>query len=493
MAIVCVSPHGTAKRERQFVIFVFGSAARLLSPSVLESRFGLLLAAQHAEAAGLSAVDTFDPTELRRQRSLLGAPTSIEHLDPDVRERGVKSITTIVREGFPGAPTKVTGAATIRFNTKSRRDDLASLAHELYAAWRSRGIPAVSLGGIEPISDDDLVNAADFALAGSFAQPGGIKLSYPGLDDASQISLKYDGELVDEETPGPRWLGLLQKIGSLPRTGASSSVAAELQNASILAEKDDGTSARIPLIRCLSAEVTVADKRFVLFEGSWFRVERRYLDQVRDEIKDRAGRSDRYEPRQLEDHHEVDYNFRIAEVLNGIAVDRTSIGGGLGGKIEPSDVVWVDKGEVVLTCVKIGLEAPAMSHLFYQGQNAITAILRDARARDNFLEVIGKQSKLPDRGLPDVGPRASFTRSNVLTRTERLRRRRAAERLRRLIPTALENRLVRVEFVIISGHPADEAANLDVIPLFSRLSLARTSRAFRSLGVPMSVHVVADR
>jgi uncharacterized protein (TIGR04141 family) len=140
-------------------------------------------------------------------------------------------------------------------------------------------------------------------------------------------------------------------------------------------------SQSVSLRRWLTFEVREGSERYCLHNGSWYRMDDRYLERIDRRVTEiLAGTTDVTLPPWPEGEYERDYNVRVAPLIGGYRLDRKLISTPLHarGGIEPCDI-YVDPG--ILIHVKRGTSSAELSHLMAQALVSTESLSRDENAR----------------------------------------------------------------------------------------------------------------
>lgn len=496
-ALLAVRVKGGQKHSRrsQHIVFTFGVVRHLIDQSGIVSNFGLHLAARDVKPHLILAADTFDVVDSRRQRTQLAQGRQLDFVDPDAQDRAVSRITAAVESGFPGNPGVLTARDSIRFAAPVVFSGLPDLAYDLFKRYESERRPVISLGHLSRMTNKAEIDQADVELVEAFIDGHDVTFAYPDIVDPDGTELiRFKGQAARPPLDGidfePFRVQLKRRRG-----GKRPATVTTLKNALITVSNSDTEPDRtIPLYRCLTATLDRGNNKLVLFEGQWFNIPTDYLARTTADIQSLAIEQSPFPVRIGLDHEEADYNMRVAALVDGICLDRTSILEDGPSDIEPCDILRLDGDTLVFTHVKPEHSSSTLSHLFYQAQVSASALLLDRRARKTLVAVIKKNATRNDVGLPRVRKDRDFTRDHKLQPSEAARRRRVMESLTPDLEVKLEQRKFRVEFVILHGNNNDpkKPADISSLPVFSRISLARAAREFRRLGIELSVRIVND-
>lgn len=212
------------------------------------------------------------------------------------------------------------------------------------------------------------------------------------------------------------------------------------------------------IYRCLlfDAELSYDDGAvYHLVEGQWYRVDRdfvrsltTYLDTKFEELDLPA----------CDLRTEGEYNESIADGKDHIlCLDKKDISPATHTQVEPCDVFALRDDRARLTHVKISTDAPALSHLFNQGANAVELLKSEPEARSKLSKLLAAEAT----GVALIALREP-----------------------------VEAMRFEVVYAIITTK--DAARRSRNLPLFSRISLRRSLKSLEVMGIPASFGVIDD-
>lgn len=208
------------------------------------------------------------------------------------------------------------------------------------------------------------------------------------------------------------------------------------------------------IYRCLVYETVLEGtaETFHLNEGNWYQVDTAYLSKLKKDLEPYFEISD-LPPRNERLEHDYNREKLVPHWKGSILLDREDTSPPGQTAIEPCDVARVENGYLVLTHVKRGVEASALSHLFSQGATAVDLLNGDAESREQLGKLLKKQAEGFDL-------------------------------------TPLKERNFKVEYVVTTKK--DPRLASEALPLFSRISLRRACRSLSSMKTSATVHLVED-
>lgn len=153
--------------------------------------------------------------------------------------------------------------------------------------------------------------------------------------------------------------------------------------------------------RCLYAEVVDKNERYILRNGSWFKVESNFIEQIDSHLSKIELIENLLPPYSFA--NEGEYNKNICDSdFNLHLMDKNNVKtGGPHDKIEFCDVII---GSTIFVHVKYYRSSATLSHLFSQGTVAAETFAKDEEFRNKLNEKLPKHIALLDTSLrPDTG------------------------------------------------------------------------------------------
>ncbi|MEM7586940.1 MAG: TIGR04141 family sporadically distributed protein [Acidobacteriota bacterium] len=436
-----------AAQGRIFAV-TFGNGRFLLDRSQCESRFGLLVTLNSIDASRVRSLDTQHIDAIAKK----SREQAIRDAEP--WEFGIDFAQAVLR-GVTGTPLDVglgrrlSGrdalSATLNLHLADLPDQLARYLERFTADTYKESFRWIDL--IEVVSDPAEEERLDDALLALMQrqQTDRIHLTAPGMIEWEDVlGFRYPGQReVAIELSFPALMSLEMFQGSLTM---------ELLRGSRirLLSFDDEMLASWSVYQCLHAELVRDDRRYLLSEGIWYRID---LDLVLLVDRAIAGLDDcDLALPEYRDRSEEAYNLQVSHKANPngyfALMDRKllSYGGGY-SRIELCDLYTTDRHMVH---VKRYRGSSSLSHLFAQGLVAGQAFAVDPDFREEA-----------DRHLPET---------------------------HRLDPQALQKNAYHVVFAVVGGPE-----KLGDLPFFSRLAMIHAARQLAGLRYRVSVVRVATR
>jgi uncharacterized protein (TIGR04141 family) len=479
--------------EIRWLAWCFGSASRKLSRLATHPRFGLLSAlnfmvAEPDDGANDLDVDSIDVgTESDDLRTSSGKLRLLEYrtVAPYVQQTAHHAARDIPIGGFRFEETSdlvarvggktgidefpdVQGGRTIRFKSSvtapQQFNDLGELLVTQFESDRYRArYPWADY--ITLVEDSTMIvrltAEVEAAILGDPPSPT-LDILLPddltAVDDERTIEyIAYPGEGKKKASHRILTIRKAHEYVAKRVEGDDADISSVLRTSLRMLDHDHEELASTTLLECLSADVTLDDLHYILYEGSFYVIERSFLERV---------------------------DGALAQVPHS-AIDFPCYPGGgepgynkLVAKNRPSDTVFLDTKGIYLegqtpfeSCdlliapnqfvhAKVKGQSSKFSHLCYQAANSAELITRVPEAREKL------------RARIEQADGAASTKAAALAGLEE--------------GTFSAETMTVVIAILGDWH----ARGLNNLPLFSRIALAETVRRFSRVGCAFQVKLV---
>lgn len=443
--------------KRTFAL-TFGHMRHHLRDEAYEYDFGLRTTLNAVDPKEIRNTDELDPATSRRRRTQLAERSDINYFDFDGDSAVLRSLTGAIRPEYKPLFSHATGASNLRVSTQKLRVDLPPLLEEIYKVYEKdtylTAFPDAT--NIQPVKDP-----ADHALLDKKleeavqAKSEELTLTIPELVDFQEdFEVSYSGAGKSDLYPDA---ALEDYYTYLAAHGVAygALTAQSLHHHRLCVTTDDGArKGDYSIYKSLVFETSLDGKAeaYHLSEGTWYRVEADYLKALAADIDPLfvdAGLPARTE------HLEAEYNELqlVPHWPGSVLLDKTNTSPKGQKQVEPCDVARAEDGHLILTHVKLGVGASDLSHLFSQGTTSVDLLYGSPDARDQLEDLITARE-------------AEFDVSGLATQA------------------------FKVEYVIVTKNDVTLASA--ALPLFSRISLRRASRALKSMRTEARVMLVED-
>lgn len=459
--------------DRYFALS-FGHVFHKLRDNCYEYDFGLLVTLNSLDPKKLKSADIMDPGASRRKRTQIPAAADITFLDFDSNTEIVRSLTGAVKKELVGLFKSATGSASLKISLKLLPEELQGLCTKLLELYKCEDYLSTfpSVGKISPENDPDIVRALNNQLLKRFiVQDPALSLCVPDIVDyRDNTSCRFQGRGgLAEIYTDVSLEAFYDYLGE--RVDLNAFTIEKLKSFSVgLCDADGNISKAYSIYNCLLLDIVEGEKVYHICEGSWYRVEREYIEHLKEYLDAKCEPTDLldYNHDLIKDgvshYSEETYNDAVANIYPAfICLDQQNMS--LEGQtaIEPCDLYTVtqpDNGGKELGKLyhlKISTRSSQLSHLFNQGANSAQLIILESGCRDALRQLIAERI-----GQNDL----------------------------QLYCAAIDNINVKVIYgIITTKSPAGLSDNL---PLFSRISLMRCFKNLDLMQIPSALTYIPD-
>jgi uncharacterized protein (TIGR04141 family) len=484
------------RTENRLFAFSFGFGRFLVDMNRIERGFGLKVTLNIIDPYLLRTLDYKKYTDVViSTRQQVSRGSNLRTFDIDVDTELLKHIGGQVKAESESI-NFVNGADSVNINLKTaiEKANLANICSELLQLYKKEDYK-VNFPWVDrhtPINNDADIKKMDQILLDTIKKPRSDDFYMAPPDIFDFVENDGFGFSTEKDETEPRFeLEASDYLATL--TDKSKLSIEDLKNDQVRVKSSSTGEWNYmwPIYNCIVFETTIENIHFVFHEGSWFKVEKEFVEILDSEIKsipktnidlptmplteedaviDRLGR-----PNKLELHHEKYFNEYVGWMYaDKVTLDRRDIfPGGANTPIEFCDIITT-RGQFVH--VKPGTRSATLSHLFKQGSVSAELFLEDPEVRNKVREVIDDDPKF--RNL------AYWSEDEKQEERNKRKRRRLLE----LIPSGdktVESRYFEVVFCIISKIPDNRWP--EKLPFFSKLSLRSEKRKIRRMGFNVSL------
>lgn len=438
--------------DRTFAI-TFGHVYHNLKPESYEYDFGLRVTLNCLDPDKLKSLDSLSPEKAKRQRTQMPVDSDLTYFDFDRDSTILKSLTGKVKAEHKPFFKHATGASSIRVSSDVGPDGLADLCGKLLELYEDEAykISFPDIQNVSPVKDPVKIDALNAKLIAALRdKDDNLILTIPDIVDyADEMYATFSGEgtgLFYDDVFIGRYYDYLEQAGF---DLAIASIET-LKKHNLVLTNDDGQPRgdRPSILKCLIFDTTLdgGAETYHLCEGNWYQVNGDYVSSLSDYLDPLCA-----DTTLLAYNHadEAVFNSACAAANeNSLCMDKSNISPAGQKQVEPCDIFEVTQNAIVLHHVKKSTVSATLSHLFNQGLNSIQLIRDEEEALENLKALAA--DKAPD------GAEAAFLE-------------------------AFEGKNYKVAFHIITHkNKDDKSLNL---PLFSRISLKRTMKELRRMGI----------
>ena len=437
--------------DRTFAI-TFGHVFHNLKPESYEYDFGLRVTLNSVDPDQLKSLDSLMPENARRQRTQLSVGSDLTLFDFDRDSTILKSLTGKVREELKPFFKHATGASSIRISSDVGPAGLTALCGKLLELYQDETYKTSfpDIQNVAPVKDPVIIDALNAKLITAIrAKEDNVVLTIPDIVNyADEMYTTFSGEgsgLVYDDVFIDRYFEYLDSNGF---NLATIDVDALKKHHLVLTnEAGQPRGDRPNILKCLIFDTTLdgGTASYHLCEGNWYQVDGDYVSELSTYLDPLCA-----DTTLVAYNHEDEgaYNDAAAAAASFLCMDKGNIAPTGQKQVEPCDIFETENDLVILHHVKRSTVSAMLSHLFNQGLNSVQLVRDDAEALENLKALA-------------VDKAVDGEEANILA--------------------AFEANRFKVVFQIITHK--DKAAKSLNLPLFSRISLKRTMKELRRMGI----------
>ncbi|MBU1044544.1 MAG: TIGR04141 family sporadically distributed protein [Candidatus Omnitrophica bacterium] len=429
----------TSIESRLFAI-TFGYGHTLLTPGVLEERFGLKVALNTIDPENLKCIDKTNMTAVPKlSKEQMSKDGTIASFGIDVEQDLIQGITGKSKEEIFGKT--ITGKDGLSISVKFDATNIKEFLRVCLDKYRSLDYKQdfSFIDHVAAIKDPKKIERLDTLLIEQIRnkQFDKVWMAIPEViawENVSEFKMHGGDSSLGDDICLPEFLELLSEE---EQNNISTYHSKTIE---CLSASSGEAVASWKAYNCLYCEIN-NEGTYILSNGAWYEIERDFAQQVNAEFAGfRDGSTVDIEfPNCQKGEHEDKYNDRVAVMLNAFNMDKKTVNhGSRYSKIEFCDILSSDRK---LIHVKHYGASSVLSHLFAQGLVAAELFISDEEFRRKVRE------KLPDN-------------------------------FKQLIPSVKPNSMeYEVVYAVIS-----ECENSLDIPFFSKINLRNAKRRLEMFG-----------
>lgn len=438
--------------NRTFAI-TFGHVFHNLNPESYEYDFGLQVTLNSVDPDKLKSLDSLMPENARRQRTQLSVGSDLTLFDFDRDSTILKSLTGKVREELKPFFKHATGASNIRISSDVEPAGLSALCGKLLELYQDKTYETSfpDIQNVAPVKDPVIVDALNAKLIAALkAKDENVVLTIPDIVNyADEMHATFTGSgagLVYDDIFLERYLEYLDSSGF--ELATIDIEALKKHHLVLTNESGQPRGDRPNILKCLIFDTSLdgSTDNYHLCEGNWYLVDGDYISELSTYLDPLCA-----DTTLLAYNHDDEGVYNEASAAASAArlcMDKGNIAPVGQKQVEPCDIFEINDDGIVLHHVKKSTVSAMLSHLFNQGLNSIQLVRDDSEALENLRALAA--DKAPD------AEEANFLE-------------------------AFESNKFKVSFQIITHK--DKAAKSLNLPLFSRISLKRTMKELRRMGI----------
>jgi len=379
--------------EERLFLLTFGSGHHLVKDESIERDFGLRVTLNSVSPAKLRSLDkaSYDHNPLN-SRTQSTQDVDIFDLNIDSELDILYAVTGISSEPVFG--TVVTGRDAFTIAVETNLQGILEILKAAKRKYESK-LPFEFewVDNVQRVKDKDTLQILDLELddALSDSSKAILWLGEPEIVDwETQYGYSFD---LHGNTPRLLVLSLEHLRDYLAQKGMPMTVEL-LKSQSIHINNAEYQSVKTwSAYRCIYAELPMGPEQYILRNGLWFRVERKFADEVDKSLTDLQQYA--YKLPIYQHEREDDYNQQVAksDASFHLMDKKTSQIGGPYDKLEFCDLIR-EKNDLIH--VKYYRSSGTLSHLFAQGYVAAEAFVKDLQYRTKVNSQLPKSAQLTD-------------------------------------------------------------------------------------------------
>jgi uncharacterized protein (TIGR04141 family) len=447
-------------QNRHFAL-CFGHVQHNLVDESYVYDFGLKVTLNAVDPGKLKSTDTLEPGSSRRRRTQLPNEAELTLFDFDSDNAVLKSLTGKVKSEYEDYFKHPTGSSNLRIGTKKNPAEIAALCEQLFILYESDAYQATfpEIRSIEPLRDPAVLSVLNLALLESLkSSSSNVLLSVPEfIDYTIGVSFTFSGlgqGMIYDDIFIDRYYEYIAESGKNAEDLALSDL---YKHKLLVVGENDDQKKSFSIFKSVVFETALAGSSalYHLNDGIWYKVESSLVSRLKAYLDPCCVVADL--PTYAHANEEA-YNIHVSTLGDHfVCLDRKNISPPGQKQIEPCDLLDLRGGVAKLIHVKISTQSASLSHLFNQGLASVELLRDDPTASDRMYSLI----------------------LNVSSATE------AAQ-----FKGRFDSGDIAVQYAIVTHK---DPANLsDNLPLFSRLSLARTLKTLNRMDIKRDFLFIPD-
>lgn len=394
-AVLLISTDG-----RSFLLS-FGTGFHLIRGEMVERDFGLRVTLNAVEPDKLRSLDkaSYDDNPLNsRTQSTLHA--DIFDLQVDFESDLVYAVTGVCKYPLLGA--QITGRDALTLMVETSLSGIANILRKAFELFQQELPVAYAwIDNVAKVRDEETTQILEMLLD-DLIQEGSTEKIWLGepeiVDWESNAGYSFD---MYQNSPRHQALDIKELAAHIAKKELPINLES-LKKIHIHVNNSNYISIKSwSAYRCLYAEITDNNEKYILRNGIWFKVESSFVDQIDSHLKKIELIEDLLPPYSVA--NEGEYNKNICDFDTNLhLMDKNNVKtGGPHDKIEFCDVIV---GSAIFVHVKYYRSSATLSHLFSQGAVAAETFAKDEDFRNKLNKKLPKHIALLDTSLrPNTG------------------------------------------------------------------------------------------
>lgn len=440
----------------------FGNVYHRLDDMAYEYDFGLRVTLNCVDPKKLKSTDALDVSAARRQRTQIPVESDLTYFDFDRDSNIIKSLTGKVKKEYEKFFKHATGASNLKISSDMQPNEIITTCEKLLSLYESEdfkdNFPNVQ--NISPVKDPVVIEQLDKKMLDAFKNKDiDLCLMVPDIVNyQDNVYSQFSGAgrgLRYEDIDMQNYYQYLEDRGV---DCNSMGVDALKKYKLVLANEDGSPRDTYNLYRSFvfDTDLNGGTETYHLCEGSWYKVENDYMIRIQSFL------DPCYEDQNLIPYnHETEGKYNLAAAAADqelVCLDTKNISPAGQYSVEPCDIYTISGDKGTFYHVKVSTRSAHLSHLFLQGQNSMELLKSEEESCENLRELLRKEVSDGDQGrfLAPVGKGP-----------------------------------YKVIYAIITKK--DKSKKSKNLPLFSRISLMRSIKSLKLMGVDVGYCFIEDQ
>lgn len=462
-------------RRNCYFAISFGFGRFLLKPNSYVRNYGLKTSlntmfqkqspGQEISTARIRSVDAKTvATNTIHTRRQADRKATFEAFGLDTQRDFLKMVT-----GSPCVPkewgTRITGADAIYMNQKINLRKFGDLCRKIEKTYQRDDYKELFdwVDNVKIITDVDLIKKLENQILTNLINRDttDLELAPPELVDWDEIksftySVDHDTKHIDLHLKD--YIDTLDKKNKLGELNINK--LRKIHRIEVL-DQNENMLHRWFAFKCLSGEIIVNGKTYLISEGDFFEVADNYIKQLNTFIK-KLKECKKILPSSTEDKNEGDYNTDASNSIHKyLLLDKKTVR--VSGKTTPIEICDILSEDGRFIHVKRKLGSSSLSHLFSQGTVSADLFLMSQEYRKKVLEKIKKEEEERERHDEHHNFKGRFSKYDL---------------------AGIDPSKYEVVYAIIAKW--NNRKFVDALPFFSKVNLRRHVEDLRRMGYKVS-------